>query len=184
MSPDPCRSIHMYLKFLCQIHVSGSMSRHPYLWILSAICISAFVPMDPAQNRRSAHFLWPSAGKALRPRSPLVFRKGETYMLTCRNVFLWPCAGERQIGPPETRLASISCGVTRNRDQMNENRHGATARRQNIFRPGETQILTSGAVKTEGGQYLHLDPRSFLYPYRKNPSVCHTVLGKNQNVRP
>ena len=31
MSPDPYRSIHMYLKLLCKIHVSGSVYKHPYV---------------------------------------------------------------------------------------------------------------------------------------------------------
>ena len=52
------------------------------------------------------------------------------------------------------------------------------------FRAGETQILTSGVPfsvalrsKKRGGQKKA--PRSKrLYPYRKNPSVRHTVWGK------
>ena len=31
MSPDSCLSIHMYLRNLCKIHVSGFMSQHPYV---------------------------------------------------------------------------------------------------------------------------------------------------------
>ena len=31
MSPDPCISIHMYLRILCKIHVSGFMSQHPFV---------------------------------------------------------------------------------------------------------------------------------------------------------
>ena len=31
MSPDPYISIHMYLKLLCKIHVSGSVYQHPYV---------------------------------------------------------------------------------------------------------------------------------------------------------
>ena len=31
MSPDPYVSMHMYLKFLCKIHVSGSVYQHPYV---------------------------------------------------------------------------------------------------------------------------------------------------------
>ena len=84
---------------------------------------------------------------------------------------------------------SIAGGRTRSRDQMNENRHGATARRKKISQPqfgaGETQILTSGvafsvALRREkrGGQKFAPRPKR-LYPYRKNPSVCHTVWGKS-----
>ena len=31
MSPDPYISIHMYLRILCEIHVSGFMSQHPHV---------------------------------------------------------------------------------------------------------------------------------------------------------
>ena len=31
MSPDSCLSIHMYLRNLCKIHVSGSVYKHPYV---------------------------------------------------------------------------------------------------------------------------------------------------------
>ena len=70
---------------------------------------------------------------------------------------------------------------------MNKNRHGATARRKKISRPefgaGETQILTSGvaffvALRRKNGRGQEFAPRpKRLYPYRKNPSVCHTVWG-------
>ena len=91
MSPDSCLSIHL----------SGSasvfMSRQPYLWTLSKIRISAFIPVDPAQNRHGARFLWPCARKTLRSKSFLMCRAGETHVLICRDTFLWPCAGETQI---------------------------------------------------------------------------------------
>ena len=31
MSPDSCLSIHLYLRILCKIHVSGSISQQPYV---------------------------------------------------------------------------------------------------------------------------------------------------------
>ena len=31
MSPEPCLSVHMYLRNLCKIHVSGSVNKHPYV---------------------------------------------------------------------------------------------------------------------------------------------------------
>ena len=148
MSPDPCLRLisqHPLTRIRCMIHVSVSMSRHPYLWS-SKIHISAFIPVDPAQNRhgarlfvalrkenmpieilhrvsrrRNAHFdlpkrilsgpaqakrkfrppetrfVWPCAGKTVRPRSALMFRAGEMQILTCRDAFFWPCAGETQI---------------------------------------------------------------------------------------
>ena len=63
---------------------------------------------------------------------------------------------------------------------MNENRHGATARRQIIF------LLTSGVAffvalrrKKRAGQKFAPRPKR-LYSYRKNPSVCHTVWGTKE----
>ena len=76
---------------------------------------------------------------------------------------------------------------------MNENRHGATARRKKISGPtfgaGETQILTSGvaffvALRSEKRADRKCAPRpKRLYPYRKNPSVCHTVWGKTSSIK-
>ena len=66
MSPDPClrfMSQHPLIRICCMIHVSLVVSRHPYLWILSKIRISAFIPVDPAQNRHGMRFLWPAQGK-------------------------------------------------------------------------------------------------------------------------
>ena len=40
MSPDSCLSIHVYLRILCKIHVSGSLSQQPY------------VSQEPLQNPR------------------------------------------------------------------------------------------------------------------------------------
>ena len=60
MSPDPClrfMSQHPLLRIRRMIHVSVFMSRRPYVWILSKIRISAFIPVDslpvpaPATNR-------------------------------------------------------------------------------------------------------------------------------------
>ena len=41
MSPDPYVSMHMYLKLLCKIHVSGSVYQHPY---------DPYVSQDPLQD--------------------------------------------------------------------------------------------------------------------------------------
>ena len=212
MSPDPClrfMSQHPLIRIRCMIHVSVFMSRHPYLWILSKIRISAFIHVDPAQNRHGARFLWPCAGKTLRPRSCVMFRAGETHILTCRDaffvalrrrnahfdlprrIFCGPAQAKRKFDLPRHVLfvsISISCGFTRSHDQMNENRHGATARDQKIYPAHvsrrQTQILTSGgaffvALRSENRAEQKFAPRpTRLYPYRKNPSVCHTVWGK------
>ena len=209
MSPDPCLSI-----FISQELLQDPCLRCMYYSIL----IIRFC--GPAQAKRKfwppeTRFVWPCAGKTVRPRSAGAFRAGETQILTYGDAFcvalrrensptecfaqakrkfwtaemnfLWPCAGETQIWPPETRLVSISCGFATSHEQMNQNRHGATARRkknsQHTFRAGETRILTSGGAffvalrsKKRGGQKFAPRPKR-LYPYRKNPSVWHTVWG-------
>ena len=65
MSPDPCRSIHLYLRILCKIHVSGSMSQYLYISGASArsmfpIHVLTFLSSDfVALRRRNANFdLW------------------------------------------------------------------------------------------------------------------------------
>ena len=48
MSPDPYISIHMYLRVLCKIHVSGFMSHiHVYLRILCKIHVFGFMSQHP-----------------------------------------------------------------------------------------------------------------------------------------
>ena len=46
MSPDPYISIHMYLRILCKIHVSGSV----YKSMSSDSCLSIFESQDPLQD--------------------------------------------------------------------------------------------------------------------------------------
>ena len=56
MSPDSCLSIHLYLRFLCKIHVSGFMSEHlcisgPSTRSMSSdSCLSIFVSQNPLQD--------------------------------------------------------------------------------------------------------------------------------------
>ena len=87
-----------------------------------------------------------------------------------------------QIWPPETRLASISCGWTKIATALQRDAKKISGP---MFGAGETQILTSGvaffvALRREkrAGQKFAPRPKR-LYPYRKNPSVCHTVWGKS-----
>ena len=225
MSPDPdsCRSIFasqdplqdpclrfnvsasLYLRSFCKIHVSDS-------------CLSILIIRfcGPAQAKRKfwppeTRFVWPCAGKTVRPRSAVAFRAGETQTLTSGDAFcvaprrensptecfaqakrkfwpaethfLWPCAGETQIWPPETRLVPISCGFTRSHDQMNENRHGATARRRNNFRPfwlPEARFLWPCAGKTAEARNLHLDLRGFT-PTVRTPQ-CATLFGESNRL--
>ena len=203
------------------------MSQHPYisqellqdpclLFMSYSILIIRFC--GPAQAKRKfwppeTRFVWPCAGKTVRPRSAGAFRAGETQILssgdafcvalrrensptecfaqakrkfwTAEMHFLWPCAGETQILTSGDASCVQICGFTRSHDQMNENRHGATARRQKKIRA----ILTSGVAfsvalrsKKRGGQKKAPRPKR-LYPYRKNPSVWHTVWGTKRQVR-
>ena len=57
MCPDPCLNIHMYLRNLCKIHVSGSVYKHSY--VCQALCkihVSGsvykhpFVSQDPLRD--------------------------------------------------------------------------------------------------------------------------------------
>ena len=56
MSPDPCLSIHMYLRILCKIHVSDScLSNHQYdgsstRSMSPDSCLSIFISQDPLQD--------------------------------------------------------------------------------------------------------------------------------------
>ena len=176
----------------------------------------------PAQATRKfwppeTRFVWPCAGKTVRPRSAGAFRAGETQILSSGDAFcvalrrensrtecfaqtkrkfspaethfLWPCAGETQIWPPETHLLSRwvdSRGVTTKWTKIaTALQRDAKKNSGHTFRAGETQILTSGVAfsvalrsKKRGGQKKAPRPKR-LYPYRKNPSVWHTVWGKN-----
>ena len=136
----------------------------------------------PAQAKRKfwppeTRFVWPCAGKTVRPRSAGAFR--------C--IFCGPAQAKRKFWPPETHLVSSSVdsrGVTTRWTKI------ATAPQRDAkkisappFRAGETQILTSGVAfsvalrsKKRGGQKKTPRPKR-LYPYRKNPSVWHTVWG-------
>ena len=102
--------------------------------------------------------------------------------------FLWPCAGETQILTAGDASSVQMKWIHEESEPDDPNRHGATARRKKKIRPtfraGETQILTSGVPfsvalrsKKRGGQKKAPRPKR-LYPYRKNPSVRHTVWGK------
>ena len=156
MSPDPYINIYMYLRILCKIYISDSYC--------NILLIRFCVPAQTKRKfwLPETRFAWPCAGKTIRSRSAGVFRAGETQLVTSGDalcvalrrensptecfaqakrkfwiaemLFLWPCAGETQIWPPETRLVSISRGFTRSHDRMNENRHGASARRKKRFR--------------------------------------------------
>ena len=129
-------------------------------------------------------FVWPCAGKTI--RSNVSRRRNANFQLP-RWIFCGPAQAKRKFWPPETHLLSRWNGFTRSHNRMNKI---ATALQrepkkisQHTFRAGETQILTSGgaffvALRSEkrGGQKFAPRPKR-LYPYRKNPSVWHTVWG-------
>ena len=135
---DSCLSIHvsasLYLRVLCKIHVSGSRSQRPYIYIYIyqellqdpclrfmsySILIIRFC--GPAQAKRKywppeTRFVWPCAGKTVRPRSAGAFRAGETQILSSGDA------------------SSVQMKWIHEGSQPDEqNRHGATARRKKKF---------------------------------------------------
>ena len=142
-------------------------------------------------RRRNANFdlrrrvlCGPAQGK----QSDRVFRAGETQILNCRDEFFVAL---------RRRNANLTSGdascvhimwiheESRPDERKSPRRYSETQKKKSgpRFRAGETQILTSGvafsvALRSEkrGGQKFAPRPKR-LYPYRKNPSVCHTVWG-------
>ena len=134
MSPDPYISIHMYLRILCKIHVSGFMSQRPYvsqeplldpclrihvsasLYLrsfckihVSDSCLSILIIRFCGRARAKrkfwlpeTRFVWPCAGKTIRPRSAGAFRIGETQILTSGDAF---CVALRRENSPTERFA-------------------------------------------------------------------------------
>ena len=201
-------------------YISRELLQDPCLRCRSySILIIGFC--GPAQAKRKfwapeTRFVWPCAGKTVRPRSAGAFRAGEKRKFWATETrFVWPCAGKtvrpsvsrrrnanfelprcifcgpaqakRKFWPPETHLLSRWSGFTRSHNRMNKIatalQRDAKKLSQHAFRAGETQILTSGVAfsvalrsKKRGGQKFAPRPKR-LYPYRKNPSVWHTVWG-------
>ena len=131
-------------------------------------------------------FVWPCAGKTVRPS---VSRRRNANFELPRCIFCGPAQTKRKFWPPETHLLSRWSGFTRSQNRMNKIatalQRDAKKNSEPRFRAGETQILTSGVAfsvalrsKKRGGQKFAPGPKR-LYPYRKNPSVWHTVWGKN-----
>ena len=134
-------------------------------------------------------FVWPCAGKTVRPS---VSRRRNANFDLPRCIFCGPAQAKRKFWPPEMHLLSRSYGFTRSHDRMNEIATALQRDAKKISQPqfgaGETQILTAGvlfsvALRSEkrGDQKFAPRPKR-LYPYRKNPSVWHTVWGKIQDV--
>ena len=182
---DSCLSIHvsasLYLRILCKIHVSDSC--------LSILSIRFCAP---AQAKRKfwppeTRFVWPCAGKTVRPS---VSRRRNANFELPRCIFCGPGQAKRKFWPPETHLLSRWSGFTRSHNRMNKIATALQRDAKKISQPqlgaGETQILTSGVAfsvalrsKKRGAQKKAPRPKR-LYPYRKNPSVWHTVWGKKQ----
>ena len=187
MSPDPCLNIHIYLRNLCKIHVSGCLNIHIYLRSFCKIHVSDacriaslssdFVALrrrnanfdrlrrvlrGPAQGKQSGRdprerapetrFLWPCAGKTVRPRSAGAssgdafsvalrkensptecFAQAKRKFSTAEMHFLWPCACETQI-LTSGDASSVQMKWIHEESQPDEqNRHGATARAEKKF---------------------------------------------------
>ena len=135
--------------------------------------------------------VWPCAGKTVRPS---VSRRRNANFELPRCIFCGPAQAKRKFWPPETHLLSRWSGFTRTHNRMNKIatalQRDAKKNSEPRFRAGETQILTSGvafsvALRSEkrGGQKKAPRPKR-LYPYRKNPSVWHTVWGMIDQQKP
>ena len=191
---DPCLRSHvsasLYLRILCKIHVSGSMSQHLYISGASArsmspIHVLASLSSDfVALRRRNANFdlrrrvlCGPAQGKQSGRDPPP------------ETPFVWPCAGK-----------TVRPSVSRRRNANLTSRDASCVHIRWIHeeaRPDERKpprrysetpkkiraILTSGvaffvALRSKKRADRKFAPRpKRLYPYRKNPSVCHTVWG-------
>ena len=206
------------------------MSQHPYIsqellqdpclrFMSYSILIIRFC--GPAQAKRKlcppeTRFVWPCAGKTVRPRSAGAFRGGDTQILsygdafcvalrrensptecfaqakrkfwTAEMHFVWPCAGETQILTSGDASSVQMKWIHEESRPDEQNRHGATARRQKIYPATVSRrrnanfdlwsrvFLWPCAVKTEGTENLHLDLRGFT-PTVRTPQ-CATLFGE------
>ena len=132
-------------------------------------------------------FVWPCAGKTVRPR--VSRRRNAKFDLPSR-FFCDPAQAKRKFHLPRRVLCPYhvdSRGVTTTWTKIaTALQRDAQKFTQPTFRASETQILTSGvaffaALRSEKRADRKFAPRpKRLYPYRKNPSVCHTVWGMKQ----
>ena len=182
MSPDPCLSIF----------ISQELLQDPCLRFMSySILIIRFC--GPAQAKRKfwppeTRFVWPCAGKTVRPS---VSRRRFANFELPRCIFCARAQAKRKFDHPRRVLCPYhvdSRGVTTRWTKIaTALQRDAKKNSQQPFRAGETQILTSGiaffvALRSENRGDRKFAPRpKRLYPYRKNPSVCHTVWGNTQN---
>ena len=143
-----------------------------------------FVQAKRKFSAPETRFVWPCAGKTVRPS---VSRRRNANFELPRRIFCGPAQAKRKFWPPETHLLSRWSGFTRSHNRMNKIatalQRDAKKKSEPRFRAGEMQILTSGVAfsvalrsKKRGGQKKAPRPKR-LYPYRKNPSVWHTVWG-------
>ena len=164
---------------------------------------------DPAQAKRKfwppeTRFVRPCAGKTVRPRSAgafraaqgkqsdRVFRAGETQILNCRDAFFVALRRRnanfdlrrRIFCPDEVDSRGVRTGWTKSPRRYSETRKNvpgrSLAQAKRKFWPPESRFLWPCAVKNEADKKKAPRPKR-LYPYRKNPSVWHTVWGKTSN---
>ena len=151
MSPDPCRSIHLYFKILCKIHVSGVMSQHLCISGSSAgsmspdPCLSIFISQELLQNPCLRFMSW-------HPYHPI----------------LWPCAG-KTVRPSVSRRRNANFDLPRRI-------FGGPAQAKRNFWPRESRFLWPCAGKNEQDQNLHLDLGGFT-PTVRTPQ-CATLFGE------
>ena len=198
---DPCLRIHvsasLYLRSFCKIHVSDSCLSIPIIRFVvlrkrnANFDLRRRVLCSPAQGKQSGRDPRERFAQAKRKFWPPAecFAQAKRKFWPALTHFWWPCAGETQIWPPETRLVvSIAGGRTRSHDQLNENRHGATARRKKNFPAAvwrrrnanfdiRSRVFCGPAQeKNEQDKNLHLDLRGFTLTVRT--PQCATLFGE------
>ena len=168
MSPDSCLSIHMYLRILCKIHVSGSV----YKSMSSDSCLSIFI---------SIYISGSSAG-SMSPDSCLS-------IFVSQDSLQDPCPAEIRGSVSRRRNANfdlrrrVLCGPAQGKQS------------DRVFRAGETQILTcrdaffvalrrrNANLTSQGASCVHImwiheesrpderkSPRRYSETQKKNPS--------------
>ena len=138
MSPDSCLSIHMYLRILCKIHVSGSMSQiisgasarsMSPIHVLASLS-SDFVALRRRNDLRRRVLCGPAQGKQS-GRDPLErFAQAKRKFWLPETRFVWPCAG-KTVRPSVSRRRNanfdlprrIFCGLAQAKRKFDLPRH-------------------------------------------------------------
>ena len=190
---DPCLRFRSYSILI--IRFCGPAQAKRKFWPRRRVlCGPAQGNRDPrerfAQAKRKfwapeTRFVWPCAGKTVRPS---VSRRRNANFELPRCIFCGPAQAKRKFWPPETHLRSRWSGFTRSQNRRTKI---ATALQRDAKKNSQQPFrMTSGDAffvalrsKKRAGQKKAPRPKR-LYPYRKNPSVWHTVWGKSRVKSP